>query len=154
MRLTSTWPQEAASGDCRNGGEEALGGTLTRSADGTYTGTFTRRTELLFCGAHGPSATAAAATCALALTGHGSVNVIGVVTSDERSPSRHGMRLTWIPVAGHEVAVNGACAPTFKSAMRAMYRTTPYAAEFPLTTAGAGPRSEWLDDYAWKVELD
>ena len=54
VRLTSTWPQEAGAGDCRNGGEEAVEGTLALNDDGTYAGTFTRRTELLFCGAHGP----------------------------------------------------------------------------------------------------
>ncbi len=50
VRLTSTWPQETA-GDCRNGGEETLDGTLTRNADGTYSGSLARTTRLLFCGA-------------------------------------------------------------------------------------------------------
>lgn len=154
VRLTSTWPQQAAAGDCRNGGEEVLEGTLMRSPDGTYAGTFTRRTELLFCGAHRPISGATAAACALTLSGRGSVDVIGVVTSDASSPSGRGVQLTWVPVAGHEVTVTGACAPAFKSAMQAMYLTTPHAAEFALTTAGTGPRSERLEDYAWKVELE
>ena len=35
-----------------------------------------------------------------------------------------------------------------------MYLSTPHAAEFALTPSGAGPRSERLEYYAWKVELD
>src|SRR6266542_3446425 len=46
LRLSSTWPQEAA-GDCRNGGEETLDGTLTRNPDGSYSGSFARHTRLL-----------------------------------------------------------------------------------------------------------
>jgi hypothetical protein len=35
-----------------------------------------------------------------------------------------------------------------------MYLSTPHAVEFPLTSAGAGPRRERLENYAWKVELE
>jgi hypothetical protein len=50
--------------------------------------------------------------------------------------------------------VHGACAPAFKQAMKEMYLSTPHAAEFPLTSVGAGPRTERLENYAWKVELE
>jgi hypothetical protein len=153
VRLTSTWPQETTAVDCRNGGEEMLAGTLTRNADGTYAGTFDRNTELLFCGAHGTHG-ATSASCALTLEGHGTVAVTGVVMGDEASPSGRAMRVTWTPAPGQEVAVSGACAHAFKDAVKAMYLSTPHAAEFALTSVGAGPRTERLEDYAWSVELE
>jgi hypothetical protein len=154
VRLTSTWPQEATAGGCRNGGEETIEGTLAREADGTYTGTFARRTELLFCGTHGTHQDAEAAACELALTGRGNVSATGVVRDDEASPSGQEMRLVWTPAAAHAASVRGACAPAFKQAMKRMYLSTPHAVEFPLTSAGAGPRLERLENYAWKVELE
>src|SRR6476661_6847597 len=69
LSLTSTWPQQVVAAGCRNGGEETLEGTLALEPDGTYAGRFTRRTRLLFCGAHGP----AAAGCSLTLEGKGAV---------------------------------------------------------------------------------
>jgi hypothetical protein len=153
VRLTSTWPQDAGGG-CRNGGEETIEGTLTREADGTYTGTFARRTELLFCGTHGSPQDTERAACELALTGQGDVSATGVVRDDESSPSGQEVRLVWTPTLAHEAVVRGACAPAFKQAMKEMYLTTPHAAEFPLTSAGAGPRTERLENYAWKVELE
>jgi hypothetical protein len=153
VRLTSTWPQEAAGG-CRNGGEETIEGTLAREADGTYTGTFARRTELLFCGTHGTHQDAGAAACELALTGRGDVSATGVVRDDQASPSGQEVRLVWTPAAAHEASVRGACAPAFKQAMKEMYLSTPHAVEFPLTSAGAGPRTERLENYAWTVELE
>jgi hypothetical protein len=154
VRLTSTWPQEAAAGGCRNGGEETIEGTLAREADGSYGGTFTRRTELLFCGAHGSHQDAAAAACELALTGQGDVDATGVVRDTEASPSGWEMRLVWTPAPAHQASVRGACAPAFKEAMKQMYLSTPHAAEFPLTSRGAGPRTERLENYAWTVERD
>jgi hypothetical protein len=154
VRLTSTWPQEAAAGGCRNGGEETIEGTLARDADGTYTGTFTRRTELLFCGTHGSQQDTEAAACELALIGHGNVSATGVVRDDEASPSGQEVRLMWTPAPTHEASVRGACAPAFKQAMKAMYLSTPHAVEFPLTSAGAGPRTVRLENYAWTVELE
>ena len=153
VRLTSTWPQEAAGG-CRNGGEETIEGTLAREADGTYTGTFARRTELLFCGAHGSHQDTGAAACELALTGQGDVSAIGVVRDDKASPSGQEVRLVWTPAPAHQASVRGACDPAFKQAMKEMYLSTPHAAEFPLPPAGAGPRTERLENYAWKVELE
>jgi hypothetical protein len=153
VRLTSTWPQQAAGG-CRNGGEETIEGILAREADGTYTGTFARRTELLFCGTHGTHQDAEMAACELALTGRGDVSATGVVRDAETSPSGQELRLVWTPAAAHEASVRGACAPAFKQAMKEMYLSTPHAAEFPLTAAGAGPRTERLENYAWEVELE
>lgn len=154
VRLTSTWPQESAPGGCRNGGEETIEGTLARAADGTYTGTFTRRTELLFCGAHGNDQNTETRRCELVLTGRGAVDATGVVRDDEASPSGREVRLVWTPAAGHEAVVSGECAQGFKQAVKRMYLGTPHAAEFPLTSAGAGPRTERLENYAWTVELE
>ena len=158
--LRSTWPQEQAPGGCRNGGTETVEGMLTRGADGSYSGAFARRTELLFCGAHGEAAHGEAAHagdasgCALTLRGEGTVTMTGVVMDDPESPSGRAMRATWTPAPEHQAAVEGACAAGFKEAVRAMYLSTPHAAEFPLTTASAGPRMERLENYAWTVELD
>jgi hypothetical protein len=153
--LTSTWPQEQVRNDCRNGGVETVEGTLIRGAGGGYTGSFTRRTELLFCGAHGESSLGAESEgCALTLTGEGSVAMTGVVVDDQTSPSGRAMRATWIPDAAHGAAVSGACPAAFKQAVRAMYLSTPHAAEFPLTTVGSGPMTERLENYAWTVELE
>jgi hypothetical protein len=152
VRLTSTWPQEAA-GDCRNGGEETLDGTLTRRADGTYSGSLARSTRLLFCGSHGAEGTAGE-SCALTLDGKGRVTAGGVVVDDETSPSGWSVRVEWTPLPGHAAVVTGACPAAFKDALRGMYLTTRHGAEIPLTTAGAGPRTERLENYAWTVELD
>jgi hypothetical protein len=152
VRLTSTWPQEAA-GACRNGGEETLDGTLERNADGTYSGSFARNTRLLFCGAHGVEA-AAAESCALTLQGTGRVTADGVVMDDETSPSGRSVRIEWAPEPGHSAVVTGACPAAFKAALRKMYLSTRHAAEIPLTTTGTGPRTERLENYAWTAELE
>jgi hypothetical protein len=152
VRLTSTWPQEAA-GACRNGGEETLDGTLIRNADGTYSGRFARNTRLLFCGAHG-SEGAAAESCALTLQGEGRVTANGVVMEDETSPSGRSVRVEWTPAPGHSAVVTGACPPAFKHALRGMYLSTRHGAEIPLTAAGTGPRTERLENYPWTVELE
>jgi hypothetical protein len=149
LRLTSTWPQETAGG-CRNGGEETVAGELALQADGSYAGTLTRRTTLLFCGAHGPGA----AACSLVLAGTGPVTMAGLVLADQRSPSGRALRVTWSPAPGHRAEVTGECAEGFKTAVRAMYLSTPHAAEFPVTTVGSGPTTEELDSYAWKIELE
>ena len=154
VRLTSTWPQDAGAGGCRNGGEETIEGTLALAADGTYTGTFARRTELLFCGTHGSQRDTETAACGLMLTGQGDVSATGVVRDDASSPSGQEVRLVWTPALAHRAAVRGTCAPSFKQAMKKMYLSTPHAAEFPLTPAGAGPRTERLENYAWRVELE
>ncbi|HET9726033.1 MAG TPA: hypothetical protein VFP28_03890 [Gemmatimonadales bacterium] len=150
LRLTSRWPQESLSADCRNGGEETLDGTLSRNGDGTYSGRFTRETRLLFCGAHGPVASA----CSLVLVGEGRVAMTGVVMADDNSPSGRSIRVTWSPAAGQQAAVTGDCAEGFQQAVRGMYLSTLHAAEFPLTTVGSGPRTDELESYAWRVEQE
>ena len=154
VRLTSTWPQEGGSGACRNGGQETVEGTLSQDADGTFSGRLTRHTQLLFCGAHGQPGEGAAGSCALALAGEGQVLAKGIVLADSESPSGRALRLTWTPLPGHAAGITGACADDFKQAMRAMYLSTAHAAEFGLTPAGGGPRTERLENYAWTVELD
>lgn len=150
LRLTSTWPQQIVAAGCRNGGAETLDGTLNRNPDGTYSGSFARQTHLLFCGAHGPVASA----CSLDLVGKGRVTMTGVVLEDETSPSGRSIRVTWTPAAGHEAEVSGECAEGFKQAVRSMYLSTLHAAEFPLTTVGSGPRTDELESYAWRVEVE
>jgi hypothetical protein len=150
LRLTSRWPQQLVAAGCRNGGTETLDGTLTLNPDGTYSGSFARQTRLLFCGAHGPVASA----CSLDLVGKGRVTMTGVVLADATSPSGRSIRVTWTPAAGHQAAVSGECAEGFKQAVRSMYLSTLHAAEFPLTTVGSGPRTEELESYAWRVEVE
>jgi hypothetical protein len=150
IRLTSRWPQGPVSTTCRNGGLETLEGTLTRDADGTYSGKFRRETRLLFCGAHGPATSA----CSLDLEGTGDVAMTGVVLADETSSSGRSIRVTWTPAAGQQAAVTGDCGEGFKEAVRRMYLSTLHAAEFPLTTAGSGPRTEELESYAWRVDVE
>lgn len=150
IRLTSRWPQDSVSATCWNGGVETLAGTLTRDVNGTYSGNFRRETRLLFCGAHGPATSA----CSLDLEGNGSVAMTGVVLADETSPSGRSIRVTWTPAAGQQAAVTGDCAEGFKQAVRGMYLSTLHAAEFPLTTVGSGPRTEELESYAWRVEVE
>ena len=153
VRLTSTWPQEATAG-CRNGGVETIDGTLARAVDGRYTGTFTRRTRLLFCGAHGNREGTPASACKLELTGQGTVAVTGALRAREAGVDGQDVLLVWTPIAGHAAAVRGACATAFKAAVKQMYLTTPHAAEFALPSAGTGPRTERLENYAWTVELE
>jgi hypothetical protein len=153
VRLTSTWPQEAFAG-CNNGGLETIEGTLARTADGHYRGTFTRQTKLLFCGAHGTREGTSASACELELTGHGTVAVNGALRAREAGVGGQDVLLVWTPIAGHAAVVRGACATAFKAAVKQMYLTTPHAAEFALPSAGTGPRTERLENYAWTVELE
>jgi hypothetical protein len=154
VRLTSTWPQERGPGGCLNGGEEIVEGTLVRTGDGEYGGTFARRTHLLFCGAHGRAPGASSERCSLVLEGQGDVAMSGQVVTDDTSPSGRSARVVWSPTDSGRVAVTGACAPAFKEALAAMYRATRHGIEFPLTTTGEGPRDERLETYAWRVELE
>lgn len=143
VRLQSAWPQLPATEGCENGGSETLEGTLTRKANGAYGGTLTRRTHLLFCGAHGPTGDA----CALVLDGGGEVMTQGTVVEGR------ALRVTWIPSPAHQAEVRGACGAEFKEAVRRMYLSVRHAVEFDLPVAGSGPRSEALEDYAWIVEV-
>ena len=73
---------------------------------------------------------------------------------DETSPSGRSIRVSWTPAAGHEAEVSGECAEGFKQAVRSMYLSTLHAAEFPLTTVGSGPRTDELESYAWRAEVE
>jgi hypothetical protein len=151
LRLQSTWPQETDTVDgCRNGGEETVSGTLTRTAAGGYTGTLTRRTRLLFCGSHGP----AADRCQLTLEGNGMVGMTGEVVGDDTSPSGRALRVQWTPDSSHQATVKGACPAGFKTAVQQMYLSTPLGVVFPRRAGGAPRRTERLENYAWSVELD
>ena len=136
---------------CRNGGEETLEGTLARSPDGTYSGTLRAADAALVLRR---ARTRPRRRARSTLVGKGAVTMTGVVLADETSPSGRSIRVTWTPAPGHEAAVSGACAEGFKQAVREMYLSTPHAAEFPLTTVGSGPRTEELESYAWKVEVE
>lgn len=150
VRLTSAWPQLPASGGCENGGSETLEGILTRTPDGGYAGNLSRRTRLLFCGAHG----AAGDACSLVLEGEGRVEVEGVVVADERSSSGQALWVAWTPAAEHGAEVRGLCGPEFKRRVRLMYLTARHGAEFGLPPAGAARWIERLEDYAWIVEIE
>jgi hypothetical protein len=152
IHLRSAWPQLAgASKECFNGGEETLDGTLTANADGTYGGTFARRTRILFCGAHGSDG---AESCQLTLQGEGQVNVSAVVMADDSSPSGRAARLVWVPTPDHRASVSGVCPTPFKEAVEAMYLNTHHSVELPLIEAGAAPMTRRLEDYAWTVEMN
>lgn len=151
LKLTSAWPQAAAGGedDCRNGGDETVEGALQRGVDGVYRGSLDRRTVILFCGAHASGGEA----CALVLVGEGEVTMTGHAVPDETSPSGSALRLSWRPSASHASAVRGACSAGFKQAVERMYRSAVHGVEFAVPAAGAAPRTERLENYAWTVEV-
>lgn len=144
VRLQSNWPRFAGTADCENGGSETLEGVLTRTRTGDYSGTFTRSTRLLFCGAHGTSGEA----CALVLEGDGQVAMHAIVLDGA------GLKAVWTPAAEHAAEVRGACDESFKQGVQRMYLTARHGVEFALPPAGAAPRRERLEDYAWIVEVE
>src|SRR5262245_23769561 len=130
IHLQSTWPQLASDPEgCLNGGGETLDGMLTANGDGTYGGTFTRNTRLLFCGAHGSDD---ARSCALTLRGGGQVSVTAAVVADESSPSGRVARLVWVPGPDHQADITGTCPASFKEAVEAMYLGVRHSVELPL----------------------
>jgi hypothetical protein len=150
LSLESAWPQLGTSGiACRNGGDEMIGGMVTRNAAGIYEGTLDRTTLLFFCGTHSASGT----SCELVLEGDGSVAVQGVVVADEASPSGSALRLSWTPMADHLAEVQGECSADFKRSVREMYLSVRHGVEFALPVAGKGMR-ERLENYAWTVEVE
>lgn len=149
LKLRSAWPQLGNDEDCRNGGDEVVEGTLTRNPDGTYTGTFDRRTLLLFCGAHASTGQA----CELTLEGTGRVAMSGVV-AEAASPGGIALRLSWRPMPAHDATVRGACSADFKRSVEAMYLTVRHGAEVTLPAPGVGRRVERLENYAWTVEIE
>ncbi len=150
VRFTSAWPELPAGAGCENGGREVVEVTLIRTGTGDYSGPLTRRTHLLFCGAHGPAGDA----CALVLDGEGGVVVQGVVVPDERSRTGRVLRVAWTPAADHTARAHGACGSEFKAGVERMYLSVRHGLEFALPTAGAAPRTERLEDYAWVVEVE
>jgi hypothetical protein len=143
IRLLSDWPQLPVTAGCVNGGSETVEGVLTRTGGGEYTGSFSRRTRLLFCGAHG----ADGEPCELVLEGDGPVAVRGTVVEGDQ------LRVVWTPGPEHRADVRGACGAEFKQKVRSMYLTVRHGAEFELPVPGAAPRMERLEDYAWMVEV-
>jgi len=150
IRLTSAWPQLPAGAGCSNGGTETVEGTLARTDSGDYAGSFDRTTHLLFCGAHGSGGDA----CTLTLDGAGRVAMRGMVVADERSPSGRALRVAWVPDADHAARVRGECGAEFKRKVERMYLSVRHGAEFALPNAGAAPRTERLEEFAWTVEVE
>jgi hypothetical protein len=149
LRLESAWPQVAAADGCRNGGNETVEGLVTRGADGLYRGSFERRTLILFCGAHGATGKA----CELMLEGDGKVAMTGYAVPDETSPSGSALRLSWRPSPTHGATVSGACSADFKRAVQEMYLSATHGVELAVPAAGAEPRVERLESYAWTAEV-
>ena len=146
LRLESAWPQATAGNEaCRNGGDEIVEGVLRRDMDGVYRGSLDRRTLMLFCGAHGAGGEA----CELVLEGDGKVAMTGYVVPDEASPSGSALRLSWRPSPTHGAAVRGACSADFKRSVERMYRSATHGVELAVPAAGAGKRTERLENYAW-----
>jgi hypothetical protein len=151
LTLTSTWPRwSGAPVGCADGGIETVEGMPHRIGAGKYSGTFTRRTRLLFCGSHGSGT----GSCELTLVGNGKVAMTGVVVPDESSPSGRSARLSWVPGAGHQAMVEGQCAEGFKQAVQQMYLTVRHGAEVPLPAAGAARIKRQLENYAYIAEVE
>jgi len=142
--LQSAWPQLPGTAGCENGGSETVDGVLSRTRRGDYTGTFTRHTRLLFCGAHG----AGVGACALMLEGEGEVAMHGTIVDGGR------LRVVWVPAPGHTAQVRGACDVSFKEGLERMYLTAAHGVEFRLPAAGAAPRRERPEGYPWIVVVE
>jgi len=76
------------------------------------------------------------------------------VLADNQSESGRGLRLTWTPEPGHSAETKGACAPGFKDKVKALYLTVSHGVEFDLPAAGAAPRTERPEGYAWTVAIE
>jgi hypothetical protein len=150
LTLTSDWPSDGDPQGCGNGGREVIEGTLTRQGPDRYEGMLRRRTVLRFCGAHGMSD----AECTMTLQGAGTVAAAGDVLAGEAGDSGRMLRLVWTPEAGHSAETEGACSPGFKNKVRAMYLSVRHGVEFSLPAAGAAPRTERPEGYAWIVAIE
>jgi hypothetical protein len=149
LRLVSDWPQLSVAGSCFNGGQEALDGTLTRTAEGSYEGQLERRATILFCGVHG----AAASTCALTLSSRGPVEARGRLLPTPIGGDVPVVELSWAAAPGaSEVGIQGDCPEAFNDSLRRMYLAVTHSLEFPLPLAGEGSRTIRLEDYGWIVE--
>lgn len=150
LTLTSDWPDNGDTEGCGNGGQEVVEGTLTRRWPDRYEGTFRRRTILRFCGSHGTSE----AECTMTLQGAGSVAAVGDVVADNQSESGRALRLIWTPKPGHTAKTEGACTSGFMSKVKALYLSVRHGVEFALPPAGAAPRAERPEGYAWTVTIE
>lgn len=149
LSLVSDWPQLSVGGTCFNGGQEALDGTLTRTASGRYEGQLERRATILFCGVHGGAESA----CSLTLTSRGPVEARAEVLPDGAEGASPVVELKWAAAEGaSEVAIRGDCTPGFNDSLRRMYLGVSHTIEFPLPRAGEGARTVRLEDYGWIVE--
>ena len=150
LTLTSDWPSDGDPQGCGNGGSEVVEGTLARHGPDRYEGTLRRRTVLRFCGAHGMSD----AECTMTLQGAGKVAAVGDVLASGDGDGSRTLRLVWAPEAGHSAQTDGACSVDFKSKVRAMYLSVRHGVEFALPAAGAAPRTERPEGYAWIVAIE
>jgi hypothetical protein len=151
VELRSDWPQLGlAGGDCVNGGQEVLKGTIELTSGGNYVGSLQRGATIRFCGAHGQAQEA----CALTLTSTGPVAATGEVQPFTRGWTNPVVELHWATAAaGTAVRLDGDCAPAFNDALRRMYLGVTHMVEFPLPAAGEGLRRAELADYGWIVEV-
>jgi hypothetical protein len=77
-----------------------------------------------------------------------------MVVADERSPSGRALRVAWTPDASHAARVSGECDAEFKLKVERMYLSVRHGVEFAVPNAGAAPRTERLEDFAWTVEVE
>ena len=54
----------------------------------------------------------------------------------------------------HLARVSGACGADFKRKVERMYLSARHGVEFALPNAGAAPRRERLEDFAWTVAVE
>lgn len=147
MRLESAWPAPGGETDrCNNRAFETLEGLLRQVGARRYEGRFARRTQLGFCGTHGP----AVEPCGATLHGEGDVGVVAVIGYG--ADDRPLMSLVWQPVPGTtRVRIEGSCGPRFTDALEAMYRGAVHSVEFPLPAEGRHQVA--LEDYGRSLEI-
>jgi hypothetical protein len=151
ISLISDWPQRSIGGDgCVNGGEEALSGTLVRTAVGRYAGQLERLATIRFCGSHGVARTA----CTLTLTSRGPVEAEGYVLPNGGEAIPPVLELRWAATEGTSaVTIDGDCGALFNESLRRLYLGVAHTIEFPLPLDGEAARTVRLDDYGWIVEV-
>lgn len=152
LHLVSDWPQYGIAGtSCVNGGSEVITGTLTQGSGGEYGGVLERRATIRFCGSHG---TAQDEHCSLTLTSHGPVAARGEVAPTEGSGPGALLTVRWSArpdAAPDDVAIEGDCAPAFKTSLRNLYLGVQHALEFPVPLRGEPARLVRLDQ-GWFAE--
>ena len=147
IRLTSAWPESAASERCRNGGQEVLVGSLVRQPDGGFRGVLSRTSVISFCGVHAQ----ATEGCSLTLNGTGVVDVVGVPLVEG---GRAALRIMWVPRAeGSHSETSGDCPPAFSDSLREMLQRAGHSLELALPLPGR-KNVERLEDAGWVVEVE